>query len=306
MLKSLRAEIYLVCGAIFFAFNGIVSKIILANNLSAMRLTQIRCTGAFLLLMIYVLARNSRALRTNKIELPWLIAYGVIGFAAVQTGYFIAIARMHVSVALIIEFTAPIWIVLYIRFVRKKVVPALMWISLLLAFSGLLLLAQVWKGMTLDGIGLLAAFLDAFALAAYFLLGEKLVTHRSTDTLTVWGLGIASLWWAVVTPVWSFPFHIFTQQISLLGRFSSIHLPGWVIILWIVVVGTIVPYMFVLSGLKSLSASTSSTIGMLEPVIAGGFAWWWLGETFSFVQLLGAVVVIVGIILADRARRMSH
>ena len=306
MLQSLRAEIYLVCGAIFFAFNGIVSKIILANNLSAMRLTQVRCTGAFLLLFIYVLVRKRRSLRTNTIELPWLIAYGIIGFAAVQTGYFIAIARMHVSVALIIEFTAPIWIVLYIRFVRKKAVPALMWISLLLAFSGLLLLAQVWKGMTLDGIGLLAAFLDAFALAAYFLLGEKLITHRSTDTLTVWGLGIASVWWAVVTPIWSFPFHIFSQKVSLLGRFSAIQLPGWVIILWIVVMGTIVPYLFVLSGLKSLSASTSSTIGMLEPVIAGGFAWWWLSETFSLVQLLGALVVIVGIILADRARRLSH
>jgi drug/metabolite transporter (DMT)-like permease len=306
VLKSLRAEIYLVCGAIFFAFNGIVSKIILATGLSAMRLTQIRCTGAFTLLLIFVLIRRNSSLRTSKRELPYLIAYGVIGFAAVQTGYFIAIARMHVSVALIIEFTAPIWIVLYIRFIRKREVPALMWVSLAMAFSGLLLLAQVWKGMTLDGIGLLAAFLDAFALAAYFLLGEKLVTQRPTDTLTVWGLGIASLWWAIITPVWSFPFHIFTQKVALLGRFSSYQFPGWVIILWIVIMGTIVPYMFVLTGLKSLSASTSSTIGMLEPVVAGGFAWWWLRETFSLIQLLGAVIVIAGIILADRARRSSH
>jgi drug/metabolite transporter (DMT)-like permease len=306
VLKSLRAEIYLVCGAIFFAFNGIVSKIILATGLSAMRLTQIRCTGAFTLLLIFVLIRRNSSLRTSKRELPYLIAYGVIGFAAVQTGYFIAIARMHVSVALIIEFTAPIWIVLYIRFIRKREVPALMWVALAMAFSGLLLLAQVWKGMTLDGIGLLAAFLDAFALAAYFLLGEKLVTQRPTDTLTVWGLGIASLWWAIITPVWSFPFHIFTQKVALLGRFSSYQFPGWVIILWIVIMGTIVPYMFVLTGLKSLSASTSSTIGMLEPVVAGGFAWWWLRETFSLIQLLGAVIVIAGIILADRARRSSH
>jgi len=306
MLKSLRAEIFLVCGSIFFAFNGIVSKIILTSDLSAMRLVQIRCTGAFVLLLAYVLLRRGSSLRTNRKELPWLIAYGVIGFAAVQTGYFIAITRMHVSLALIIEFTAPIWIVIYIRFIKKRDVPSLMWISLLMGFSGLLLLAQVWKGMTLDGIGLLAAFLDAFALAAYFLMGEKLVARRSTDTLTVWGLGFASLWWAIVTPVWSFPFHIFSQKVSLLGRFNTVQVPGWVIILWIVVMGTIVPYMFVLTGLKSLSASTSSTIGMLEPVIAGGFAWWWLSETFSIIQLVGAVIVIVGIILADRARRSTH
>ena len=302
MLNSWRAEIFLVCGAVAFAFNGIVSKIILAAGLSAGRLTQVRCTGAFLLLLIYVIARKGSLLRTNKAELPWLAAYGVIGFAAVQVGYFIAIARMHLSVALIIEFTAPIWIVLYIRFVKKRAVPAMMWVALALGFSGLLLLAQIWKGMTLDLVGVMAAFLDAFALAAYFLIGEKLVANRSTDTLTLWGLGFASLTWLLITPIWNFPFHIFARQVNLLGTFSLYQLPGWLIILWIIVMGTIAPYMLILTGLKSLSASTSSTIGMLEPVVAGGFAWWWLGETFTALQLFGAVVVIAGIALADRAR----
>lgn len=296
----------MVCGAIFFAFNGIVSKIVLAAGLSAWRLTQIRCTGAFLLLLLFVLFRNRSSLRTTKTELPWLFAYGVIGFAAVQVGYFIAISRMPVSVALIIEFTAPIWIVLYIRFIKRRTVPAMMWLSLALGFSGLLLLAQVWKGMTLNGIGVVAAFLDAFALAGYFLMGEKLVPHRSTDSLTVWGLGFATLAWVIATPVWSFPFHILTKQVNLLGTFGTYQLPGWILILWIVVMGTIVPYMLILTGLKTLSASTSSTIGMLEPVVAGGFAWWWLGETFSIIQLLGGLIVIVGIILADRARRLTR
>ena len=107
---------------------------------------------------------------------------------------------MPISIALIIEFTAPIWIVLYIRFIRKLHVPSMMWLSLGLGFSGLLLVGQVWRGLTLNGIGLIAAFVDAFALAAYFLLGEKLVAQRSTGTLTVWGLGFASLVWAVFTP----------------------------------------------------------------------------------------------------------
>ncbi len=213
---------------------------------------------------------------------------------------------MHVSIALIIEFTAPIWIVLYIRYVRKKYVPSTMWFSLLFGFLGLLLVAQVWKGMTLNGVGLIAAFLDAFALAGYFLLGEKLIVNRASDTLTVWGLGFASLVWFIVTPVWSFPFHILTDEIDFLGTFSQYSAPGWVLILWIIVMGTIVPYLFVLSGLKYLSASTSSVIGMLEPVIAGVFAWWCLGEKFTLVQLVGGVIVIVGIVLADRARRQAH
>ena len=306
MFKSLRAEAFLVLGAIAFAFNGVISKLVLTGGLSAWRLTQIRCTGAFLVLLVYVLLRSRESLKTTRVELPWLAAYGVIGFAAVQVGYFIAIARMPISIALIIEFTAPIWIVIYVRYVLKKHVPSMMWVALGLGFSGLLLVGQVWRGLTLNGIGIIAAFVDAFALAAYFLLGEKLIAKRSTDTLTVWGLGFASLVWAIFTPLWSFPFHILTQHINLLGTFKNYTLPGWVLILWIILMGTILPYVLLLSGLKQLSASTSSVIGMLEPVVAGGFAWWWLGEVLSKTQLVGGAVVIAGIILADRVRRQAH
>lgn len=306
MLKSLRAEGYLVFGAFLFAFNGIISKLVLNGGLSAWRLTQIRCSGAFIILFAFVAVRKGASLRTTRAELPWLAAYGVIGFAAVQVGYFIAIARMPISIALIIEFTAPIWIVLFIRFVLKKFVPPMMWVSLGLGFSGLLLVGQVWRGLTLNGIGIIAAFVDAFALATYFLLGEKLVARRSADTLTVWGLGIATLVWTVITPVWSFPTGILRQNVNLLGRFRNHSLPGWVLILWIIVMGTILPYLLLLNGLKALSASTSSVIGMLEPVLAGGFAWWWLDEILSPFQLIGGAVVIAGIILADRARRQAR
>ena len=168
MLRSLRAEAFLVFGAVAFAFNGVISKLVLAGGLSAWRLTQVRCTGAFLVLLLYVLLRRRESLITTRIELPWLAAYGVIGFAAVQVGYFIAIARMPISIALIIEFTAPIWIVLYIRFFRKLRVTSMMWLSLGLGFSGLLLFFQVCLWLSLNGFGIIAAFLSSFALASYF------------------------------------------------------------------------------------------------------------------------------------------
>jgi drug/metabolite transporter (DMT)-like permease len=306
VFKSLRAEVFLVLAAVAFAFNGVISKLVLEGGLSAWRLTQIRCTGAFVILFAYFLFRKGQSLRTTRAELPWLVAYGVIGFAAVQLGYLIAIARMPISIALIIEFTAPIWIVIYIRYVQKKHVQSMMWVSLALGFSGLLLVGQVWRGLTLNGIGIIAAFVDAFALAAFFLLGEKLIAVRSTSTLIVWGLGFASLTWAILVPIWSFPFHFLTENINLLGTFKNYSLPAWVLILWIILMGTIFPYVFSLMGLSQLSASTSSVIGMLEPVVAGGFAWWWLGEVLTATQLIGGGVVIAGIILADRVRRQVH
>jgi drug/metabolite transporter (DMT)-like permease len=302
MFTRHKGEVLLVIGALAFAFNGIVSKIVLQAGLSEWRMVQIRTGGAFLFLVTYVLLTNAKSLKVTKKELPLLVTYSLFGFAIVQFGYFIAISRMHVSMALIIEFTAPIWIVLWIKYVRKSFVPKDMWIAISLAFIGMLLLAQVWKGMTLDTLGLIAAFLDAFALATYFILGERLGHSRPTASLNALGFGIASAIWAIAFPLWSFPTEIFTQSINLSGPLEKYNAPGWALLLWVVLLGTILPYLCVLAGIKLLSASTSSVIGMLEPVFAGVFAWIWIGESWTTIQLLGGVIVIAGIYLADKTR----
>lgn len=271
-----------------------------------MRLTQIRCGGAFIILGVYIFFRYREKLRTTRKELPHLAIYGIVGFFAVQALYFVAITRLHVSIALILEFTAPIWIVLWLRYVKKKSVPQLMWVAIFLAFSGLVLIAQVWKGRTLDSIGVIAALLDGIVLAAFFLIGEKLTQKRDVESLMVFGFGFASLGLAIAMPLWSYPTEIFTQVMNLQGRFAAYSLPGWVLIAWIIIMGTILPYLLVVNGLKLLSASTSSVMGMSEPVLAGIFAWIWLSEKWGFIQLIGGVIVIVGIIMADKARTAAH
>jgi len=302
MFTRHKGEVFLVIGATAFAFNGIVAKMVMQNGLSEWRMLQVRTGGAFIVLLIYVLITNYKSLRVKLSELPLLITYSLIGFALVQLGYFIAISRMHVSMALIIEFTAPIWIVLWIKYVRKSYVPKDMWTAVSLAFIGMLLLAQVWEGMTLDTIGVIAAFLDAFALATFFVLSEKLTPTRSTYSLTVFGFGISSAVLSIMFPIWNFPFHIFNQSMNLEGPLENFSAPGWTLILWIVLLGTVLPYLCVLSGIKILSASTSSVIGMLEPVLAGIFAWIWIGESWNAIQLIGGAIVIIGIYIADKTR----
>lgn len=306
MFTKFKGEILTLTGALFFSFNGIVAKLVLASGLSTMRLTQVRCGGAFIILLTYVFLRYREKLRTTRAELPHLAIYGVVGFLAVQALYFVAISRLHVSIALIMEFTAPIWIVLWLRYVKKKYVPPLMWIAIFMAFSGLVLIAQVWRGRTLDPIGVIAALVDGIVLATFFLLGEKLAAKHEVEALMVYGFGFATLAMALTLPLWSFPTEIFTKSMDLQGRFSEISLPGWVLITWIIIMGTIIPYLLVVSGLKLLSASTSSVMGMSEPILAGVFAWIWLSEKWGTIQLIGGVVVITGIVLADKARTAAH
>ena len=305
MLTKHRGEFYLVMGGLVFSFNGVISTVVL-DHITPFRLAQVRSIGAFFILLAIALFIDRESLRAPKKLIPKLAAYGIIGFAAVQAGYFLGIQRgVPLSLVLIIEFTAPIWIALWIKYVRKMYVPASMWGAIALSLLGLILLAQVWNGLSFDLLGLLGALLSAFALTAYFLIGKSFGTSRSAMSLTVWGLGMASLAWSSSMPLWNFPFEVFTIDMDLMGVFAGNTLPGWMLILWIIVMGTIVPYMFVISGLRLLSASTASVIGMMEPVFAGIFAWMWLEQSWNAIQLIGAAVVLIGIYIADRAKSVA-
>ena len=302
MLQKHRGELYLVLGAVFFSINGVIVTLVL-DHMTTFRLAQVRAIGTFFLLFIITFIQDRNSLKAQRREMPTLIFYGIFGYAMVQLGYFIGISQgVPLSLVLILEFTAPIWIVIWIKFVRKGVVASDMWIAIALSLIGLILVAKVWEGFTFDLIGMLGAVGAAMALAVYFLMSESQGTKRSAQAMVVWGMGVAGLFWSIVLPIWNFPVEIFTNQINLQGRFSDYSAPGWLLIAYIITFGTMVPYLFVVGGVRRLSASTSSVIGMLEPVIAGGFAWLWLSQSWSAIQLIGGAIVLIGIYIADRAK----
>ena len=150
MLKARRSELLLILSALMFASNGIAAKLLLDGHITAWRLAQVRAISACTILALYIWRKAPATLRIRRSDILPLVLYGVLGIATVQALYFLAISRMHVSIALLIEFTAPVWIVVYLRVVRRKHVPNQMWIALLLALSGLALIAQIWQGLTLS------------------------------------------------------------------------------------------------------------------------------------------------------------
>ena len=302
MLKARRSELLLILSAMMFASNGIASKLLLDGHITAWRLAQIRALSACAILAIYLWRKAPTTFRIKRSEILPLVSYGIIGIAMVQALYFVSISRMHVSIALLIEFTAPVWIVVYLRVVKRRHVPNQMWLALVLALTGLALIAQVWDGLTLDGIGVIAGFGASFALAFCFLCGESLTEKRDNQSITMWGFFFAGFAWCLVLPIWSFPFDLFTTSIPLAGALEGSSTPGWVLILYVVLVGTIFPYLCVMAGLKNLKASTTSTFGLLEPIFAGIVAWIWFTESWTVIQLIGGVVVIAGIYMADQAR----
>lgn len=297
-----RAEFLMITAAMGFALGGVAAKVLREADMDAFRLTQIRSTGAAIILIAFAVMKGKSQLYARKDELKDLLVFGTVGVAAVTSFYFFAIKYLYVSVALIIEFTASIWIVLYLRFVKKKQISPLMWWGILCAFSGLVLVSQIWTGTSLHPIGVAVAFADAFALSIYFLYADRLSQTRSSLSLMTWGIGVAAVFWALVLPWWNFPFEYLTNTYSLEGNLSNYSAPGWALVLWIIIIGTVIPYLLTVTGIRELSASTGSVIGMIEPIFAGAIAWWLLSEAFNSIQLIGCAVVLLGIYLADKAR----
>ena len=285
-----------------FALGGVAAKVLREADMDAFRLTQIRSTGAALILLTFAFIKGRDQLRARRDELKDLILFGIIGVSAVTSFYFFAMKYLFVSVALIIEFTASIWIALYLRFVKKKHISPIMWLGIACAFSGLILVSQIWSSSSLNPIGVLVAFADAFALSYYFLTADRLSQTRSPLSLMTWGIGVAAIFWAIILPWWNFPFEYLTESYSLEGNLSGYNAPGWALILWIIIIGTVIPYLLTVTGIRELSAGTSSVIGMIEPIFAGVIAWVLLNEALSTIQLIGCAVVLLGIYLADKAR----
>ena len=297
-----RAEFLLIAASMGFALGGVAAKVLREADMDAFRLTQIRSTGAGLILLAFAIIKGKDQLRARKEEIKDLLLFGIIGVAAVTSFYFFAIKYLFVSVALIIEFTASIWIALYLKFVKKKHISPIMWLGIACAFFGLVLVSQIWSGSTLHPLGVAVAFADAFALSYYFITAERLTQTRTSLSLMTWGIGVAAIFWAIILPWWTFPFEYLTDSYSLSGNLSEYNAPGWALLLWIVIIGTVIPYLLTVTGIRELSAGTSSVIGMIEPIFAGVIAWIILNEALSGVQLIGCAVVLLGIYLADKAK----
>ena len=291
-----------ISASLLFALNGTVSKVVLQSGISSLELTQVRATGAFLGFAAVLAFARRGSLRLTPREVPYLVVFGIAGVASVQWLYFVAIGRLPIGIALLIQYIAPILIAIWAWSVFKEPVRRRIWAALVLALAGLSLVVEVWSGLSLDGLGVAAALAAAVALAVYVLMAERAVRQRDPASLTCYGFLFATLFWAAVQPIWGYPADQLDDSVSLLGHLERFALPVWVLMVYIVVAGTMLTFLLVAAALRHISATRVGIVAMLEPVAASGVAFLWLGETFGTPQLLGGGVVLAAILLAQTAR----
>jgi drug/metabolite transporter (DMT)-like permease len=288
-----------------WSLNAVVAKVVLDSaGLSALRLAQVRATGSALILVAAVALLRPASLRTSRRELGFLAVFGIFGLAFVQLFYFVGIRRLDIGIALVIQYLAPVFVALWARFVVHEPVRRRLWLALALSLLGLSLVVELWGGSSLDGVGVLACLVTAVAYAGYVLMAERsLERGRDAYSLLAWGFSFAALFWAVFQPWWTFPLDLVDGSVSLLGKLDDVSAPVWALLAYVVVLGTVVPFILLVSALHHVPATRVTIVAMLEPVLAAIVAWVWLGEELAAVQIAGGLVVLAGVVLAQTARR---
>lgn len=298
--------ILVAAAAVLFAVNGGVARAVMWHGVDASTLTTFRVTGTFVALALFALAFERSAFQIPRGRTAVMfVALGVLGLAMLQWLYFVAIDRIPLGLALLLEYTAPLLVALFARFVQHQKVKNRMWLGLGLSLLGLAAATEIWNGLELDTVGVGAALAAAVCFATYFLIGEAGVATVSPRRVAVWGFGIGSVALNAFVPVTEV-FGSLGDSASLSGRLAGHHLPVWMLLAWVVLLGTVTPFLCELVALKHVPATTATTVSMLEPVGSFALGWAWYSEGLGPVTLAGCALVVVGIVLGQSAREATY
>lgn len=285
-----------ILSAVCFGSAGPVTKALSLAGITSLQITQGRMTIAAILLLLLVLMRDPRQLIVARTEWVMMFGFGMLAFCMNQTLYTISISRVPVGIALLLEYLAPVLIVLWIRFVRRSYLSKMTWVGVGSVLVGLCFVGEVWSEFRLDTIGVMAGIGTAIALAARFLLAERGLRSREPAALAALGAMIGAVALNIIGSPMSFPWQFAWHHASFIG---GIEIPIWMLFAWLAVVSTVLAYLTGVSAQKYLAPATMSQLATLEVLFAAGFTALLLGEYLSAPQVLGGSIMLIGVLTAQ-------
>ena len=276
-----------------FGLSGSFAKALLEAGWSPGAAVTARLTGAALILAVPVIpALRGRwhQLRDNWVTIG---LFGLIGVAACQLFYFNAVARLSVGVALLLEYLAPVIIVLWLWAASRKRPRLLTFGGTLLSLAGLVLVLDLTGAVKIDIVGVLWGMAAAVCLAIYFFITAKENDTLPPIVLASGGLfvGAAVMWLAAATGLLPMAFSATDTR---LGPWIT---PWWVPLAGLVVLATVLAYVSGIMAARALGSKVASFVSLTEVLFAVVWAWLLLGELPGAIQLLGGVLIVGGVVL---------
>jgi drug/metabolite transporter (DMT)-like permease len=274
------------------------------GKIDPLMLAQARTTIALLVLVPLVLLKSRTSLKVTGRHLAQFFPLGILGLAASNYFYYLAIERTSVATAIVLQYVAPVWVLIYMVARKLQRPTAQRVLGVLLAVIGCALAVGVFAGksvfpwLMLSGvhfstIGVLAAELAAVSFAFYNVYAQHLLQTYRRFTVLVYALVWSAAFWIVVNPPW---------------KIIAQHYTGaqWIFLIVFSMTSMLIPFSFYFSGLQYLDPTRAVVTSCLEPVFAIVLTAVILGEWVSPIQVLGMLIVLVATVLVQRPDRLHH
>ena len=276
-----------------FGLSGSFAKALLETGWTPGAAVTARLTGAALILAVpaaFALRGRWHQLRDNWFT---VLLFGFTGVAACQLFYFNAVERLSVGVALLLEYLAPVMIVLWLWAASRKRPGPLTIAGTLLSLGGLVLVLDLTGAVKVDPVGVLWGIAAAVCLVVYFFITAKENATLPPIVLASGGLmvGAVTMWLAAATGLLPMAFGTADTR---LGPWTT---PWWVALGGLVVLSTVLAYVSGIMAARSLGSKVASFVSLTEVLFAVLWAWLLLGELPGPIQLLGGVLIVGGVVL---------
>jgi len=290
--------------ALLFGLNASSVKVILGTGINPEQLVLFRTVFTAVLAGIALLITNRKAFKMGLREVPLFIFYGIFGIGLMQWTYSNAVSLLPISVALLIEYTAIALVPIVSLFLFKERVLPRLWLGIILVLAGLAVVSNVWNSQ-LDPVGVLWATGAAICVTIYFITGEHTQRNRDAMSTLFYSFLVAAIFWGIINAINPAPGFDITKSFELAGNLAGTSWPVWGGLLWIGIMGSFVPMLLDYIALGNLSATAVGVIATAETIFASVFAWVWLREDMSALEMFGGLIVITGIVLAETSRKRT-
>ncbi|MEO7421956.1 MAG: DMT family transporter [Ornithinibacter sp.] len=293
----------LSCAA--FGTAGPFAKALIGAGWTPGAVVLVRISGAALVLLPFTVWTLRGRWRSIRGELPLVGLYGTLAVAAAQLGYFQAVERLTVGVALLIEYLGIVLVVLWVWLLTRRAPHRLTLLGIVLAIAGLVLVLDVTGQSTPDLVGVAWALLAAIGLAGHYVLAAR-ETHLPALAFAGLGLGAGAVVLSVLGLTGVIPMAAGADVVVVAGR----GMPVGVAFAELIVVAAVAAYVLGIIGARHLGSTLASFVGLSEVMFAVLFAWLILGELPGPVQLLGGGVLLGGVVAVrlgerDRERQVD-
>jgi drug/metabolite transporter (DMT)-like permease len=262
-------------------------------------LSQTRTSFSLLVLLPLLVGRRGwQRIKLPTLDLIQCLVLGMLGVAASNYFYYVAIQRTSVAIAIIVQYTAPVWVLLYVVARGQQKLSLQRVAAVGVAITGIALTigivgAKSASPLRLDSYGFIAALLASFSFAFYNVGGHRILARYDRWRVLVWTLISASAFWLFVNPPWKvIAAHYAPAQWGFLFIFSMISVLG--------------AFSLYFLGLQHLEPTRAIIASCLEPVFSILLAALLLGEVLRPIQTLGIVLVLSAIVIVQLPGRGAN